>query len=64
MLYVEMAVEDASYVEWYPSVDAAKAALAMVAGDSRVERGGAYVDLTVAGCSRSEAWVETRPAAE
>jgi hypothetical protein len=51
-----------SYQKWYPSVEAAKAALLKLAQrEGRVpDRDGFHVDLTAPGCQTSQAWVTRR----
>lgn len=59
LLEVSWAVANQSYTEWYPSVEAAKAALLKLArseGRAPAED-GMYVDLTASGCHSSSAWV-------
>jgi hypothetical protein len=61
ILHVQWAVADHSYSDWYPTLEAANAALEIIAaGHERlVERRdrGYYVDLTLSGCHGSSAWV-------
>lgn len=58
-LTVLWAVEDHSYCEWYPTTEAAKAALLRVARSNGTtpSEGGFSVDLTVPGCHSSRAYV-------
>lgn len=49
--------------EWYPTLDAANAALLEMAAGRLVTRradGGLYLDYTVNGCRESRAWVRAR----
>jgi hypothetical protein len=63
-LHVRWAVEDQSYVDWYPTLEAATAAIeALAKSEGRVVdyREGYLpsVDLTVPGCHPSSAWIST-----
>jgi hypothetical protein len=58
-LYVSWAINDRSYEEWYPTTEAAKAALLKLAhANGRVpDDQGMHVDLTAPGCHSSSARV-------
>jgi hypothetical protein len=57
VLEMRDAIEDYSYDEWYPTMAAAKAALARASGSRQLSENGCYVDLTAAGCNQSYALV-------
>jgi hypothetical protein len=62
-LHVRWAISDQSYVDWYPTLEAATAAIESLAkSEGRVvdHRDGHFpsVDLTVPGCISSDAWVQ------
>lgn len=61
-LTVEWAISDRSYMAWYPTTEAAKAALLKVAADNHCvpSDDGFYVDLTAQGCHSSKAYVTRR----
>lgn len=62
LLDVSWAVSDQSYQEWYPTTEAAKAALLALARKEGCtpSDNGLYVDLTSPGCQPSSAWVTRR----
>jgi hypothetical protein len=61
ILHVRWAVGGYSYDEWYPTIQAANAALEILAAKNgrQVDRSnlGYSVDLTLSGCHSSSAWV-------
>jgi hypothetical protein len=58
LLAVDWAVSDQSYLAWYPTRAAARAALAaLAASEGRVPESPDYVDLTYDGCLPSTAEV-------
>lgn len=61
-LTVEWAISDRSYTAWYPTTEAAKAALLKVAADNHCvpSDDGFYVGLTAQGCHSSKAYVTRR----
>jgi hypothetical protein len=63
-LHVRWAISDQSYVDWYPTLEAATAAIeALAKREGRVvdKREGYWpsVDLTCPGCHPSRAWIST-----
>jgi hypothetical protein len=60
LLVVDWAVHERSYKKWYPSLEAAEAALISLIGDTPLQDGKLYADLTAPGCNTSAAWVEAR----
>lgn len=60
ILHVQWAISDQSYEDWYPTTEAAKAALLRLARDcgTAPDATGFHVDLTAPGCHQSSAWVE------
>lgn len=63
-LSVDWAVTNKSYVEWYPTAEAARAALLALAREygCRPREDGWYVDLTALNCDHSSAHVTRLPA--